>query len=82
MKKKIRKIITGIAVICLLCVGLFYWYVSDYYHADGRAQEYLVSDASVTVVKEDGWIRFETASADTGIIFIQAQKSRQYPTLL
>lgn len=74
MKKGIRKIITVFAVVCLLCVGLFYWYVSDYYHADGSVQEYLVSDETVTVVKEDGWISFETPSADTGIIFYPGAK--------
>ena len=74
MKKGIRKTITLLAVFCLLCVGLFYWYVSDYYRADVSVLEYLQTDDTVTVEKEDGWICFETASADTGIIFYTGAK--------
>ena len=55
---KSRKTITVLAVFCLLCVGLFYWYVSDYYRADVSVLEYLQTDDTVTVEKEDGWNYF------------------------
>ena len=61
-------------MLCLLCAGLFYLYVNDYYHADEKVQEYMASDDRVTVLQEDGWISFETALADTGIIFYPGAK--------
>ena len=74
MKKVIKRITAVVTVLCLLCAGLFYLYVNDYYHADEKVQEYMASDDRVTVLQEDGWISFETALADTGIIFYPGAK--------
>ena len=74
MKKVIKRITAVVTVLCLLCAGLFYLYVNDYYHADEKVQEYMASDDRVTVLQEDGWISFEIALADTGIIFYPGAK--------
>ena len=36
MKKVIKRITAVVTVLCLLCAGLFYLYVNDYYESEDK----------------------------------------------
>ena len=78
-KKKGRKnvvlrvlfIVTEIPVTAVLA---FLIYTAFYYHADPSVQEYLVSDANVTVENEPDWYFFDGAGEGTALIFYPGAK--------
>lgn len=47
--KKLLTAAGALLLILALCAGAFFWYVSDYYHADDVALEVMAGDSSITV---------------------------------
>lgn len=73
-KKKGRRALLLIFVLILLITGIFFGYVSVYYHADEAALAALRSDGAVTVTQtETGWF-FDGPSESDALIFYPGGK--------
>ena len=71
-----KKLLTAAGVLLLilaLCAGAFFWYVSDYYHADDVALEVMAGDSSITV-QDNLTVLSPAAPSDTAIIFYPGAK--------
>lgn len=73
-KKKGRRALLLIILLFLLLTGIFFGYVSVYYHADEAALAALRSDGAVTVTQtETGWF-FDGPSESDALIFYPGGK--------
>lgn len=72
MKKYKKLWIVVIVLFCLFCSG--YAYVNTYYKGNTVAYDALVSDAQITVEKQNDWIAFVPKQYDTGIILYPGAK--------
>lgn len=72
----IRKVLIGLAVVTVIAVGAFFWYVNDYYKATASAVEALQSDGSVTITETDDAITFAPngKNPEEGVIFYPGGK--------
>lgn len=71
-QNKLKYILGIIALVLMILVGAFFWYVSDYYKADAIAlnvlsQDNIVQKDNITVLSPD-------TPSDTAMIFIQELK--------
>lgn len=67
-------IVAGVVVLLLvLCVGAFFWYVSDYYPAEDVALEVMSQDSEITV-QDNLTILAPSVPSDTAIIFYPGAK--------
>lgn len=75
MRKK-TKIITGLILILILGLSTFFYiYISDYYHADEKAEEVLkYHDDGVEVKYEENLIWFVPENIEAGLIFYPGGK--------
>ncbi len=73
-KKKVRRALLLIILLFLLLIGIFFGYVSVYYHADEAALAALRSDGAVTVTQTGtGWF-FDGPSKTDALIFYPGGK--------
>ena len=73
ISKKLR-IALGIVVLLLaLCAGAFFWYVSDYYHAEDVALDVLAQDSGLSV-QDNLTVLSPSVPSDTAIIFYPGAK--------
>ena len=73
----VRRILLALAILVVLMVGAFAWYVSDYYHADDVAQSYVNNGQAggVTVRTLDGGeLAFVPEQPVAGLIFYPGGK--------
>ncbi len=71
--RKLR-IATGIILLAAAILsGAFFWYVSDYYHAEDMALEVMAQDAGTTV-RDNLTILSPSHPGDTAIIFYRGAK--------
>ncbi len=69
-KKKGRRALLLIILLFLLLIGIFFGYVSVYYHADEAALAALRSDGAVTVTQtETGWFFDGPSESDALIVY-------------
>lgn len=67
-------IAVGIVVLFLaLCTGAFFWYMSDYYHAEDVALDVMAQDSGISV-QDNLTILSPSVSSDTAIIFYPGAK--------
>ena len=62
-KSYFKKVIIGLFVVILICIGGFYIYASDYYHA----KDYEVSN--VDIKQQDNYTVYGDTNSKTGFIF-------------
>ena len=68
------KILVPLFMILQLALLFFFWYTSDYYHADARAKAALASDGTVRVEEMNGGWLFDGPSEDRAFIFYPGGK--------
>lgn len=73
LHKKIWIAAGAIFLILAILVGVFFWYVSDYYRAEDVALEVLAQDSSITV-QDNLTILSPSYPTDTAIIFYPGAK--------
>lgn len=69
-----RRIALALAVVVVAGAAAFFAYASDFYRADGAAQESLASTAVLPVAQDDGYLAFGDADATTGIVLYPGAK--------
>lgn len=67
-KSYFKKILIGLFVVILICIGGFYIYASDYYHA----KDYEVSN--IKVEQQDNYTVYGDTNSKTGLIFYPGGK--------
>lgn len=67
-KSYFKKVIIGLFVVILICIGGFYIYASDYYHA----KDYEVSN--IKVEQQDNYTVYGDTNSKTGLIFYPGGK--------
>lgn len=80
MKKKsyLKKILIGIFVVILICIGGFFIYTSDYYHA----KDYEASN--IKIEQQDDYTIYGDTNSKTGLIFYPGGKveAKSYEPIL
>lgn len=69
-----KKILIAIAVILVLIVGYGVFYLTDYYHAEKTATDYLNGTDNVSVVKTSNGLFLDGKGNDTALIFYPGAK--------
>ena len=67
-KSYFKKVLIGLFVVILICIGGFYIYASDYYHA----KDYEVSN--IKVEQQDNYTVYGDTNSKTGLIFYPGGK--------
>ena len=67
-KSYFKKVLIGLFVVILICIGGFYIYASDYYHA----KDYEVSN--IKVEQQDNYTVYGGTNSKTGLIFYPGGK--------
>ena len=77
-KSYFKKVIIGLFVVILICIGGFYIYASDYYHA----KDYEVSN--VDIKQQDNYTVYGDTNSKTGFIFYPGGKveAKSYEPIL
>ena len=73
-KSRALRVVFIVLEVPVTAVLVFLIYTAFYYRADPSVQEYLVSDANVTVEKEPDWYFFDGAGEGTALIFYPGAK--------
>ena len=71
-----KKLLIAVGILVLLlavCVGAFFWYVSDYYRAEDVALDVLAQDSGITV-QDNLTILSPSVPSDTAVIFYPGAK--------
>ena len=71
--KKVWVIAGAILLVLSLCAGGFFWYVSDYYHAENIAWEVMEQDTAISV-QDNLTVLSPSYPTDTAIIFYPGAK--------
>ena len=72
-RRKWKIVVGGLLAGVALCLGAFFWYVSDYYHADARAMAIAQQGTGIETVENLTVLSPGTLS-DTAIIFYPGAK--------
>ena len=72
--RRLALALAALALIVLAGAAAFAVYASDFYRADGAAQESLASTAALPVAQGDGYLAFGDADAATGIVLYPGAK--------
>lgn len=72
-RRKWKIVVGGLLAGVALCLGAFFWYVSDYYHADARAMAIAQQGTGIETVENLTVLSPDTPS-DTAIIFYPGAK--------
>lgn len=82
-RSKTFKVLVGLIIVLgvfeLVAFGALAVYISDYYHADAKAEAAMEATEDVSVFVKDDWVEFMPANtdadkADTGIVFYPGGK--------
>lgn len=71
-----KKLLIAVGILVLLlavCVGAFFWYVSDYYRAEDVALDVLAQDSGISV-QDNLTILSPSVPSDTAVIFYPGAK--------
>lgn len=72
--RRLALVLAALALIALAGAAAFAVYASDFYRADGAAQESLASTAALPVAQGDGYLAFGDADASMGIVLYPGAK--------